>query len=317
MFEKLTTKLKQLRPDSSQKHPEDADNNASETENLADKNKKMNKRSMAIRVLVVLVIAYFVVDQFILNDKNNNQVVDIPVKPRKRRKPVPPKVDPAKAEEAKPAEKVAEKAPGAIEAKPEEKSEAKSEVKSDKKEEMKADVKIETTAPVENINIAEKKAEEPANPIIDEVPVDEIVKAPPEKTPKEISPKVGEMKSSEKVDQSLDSLIDSVDSKESLAADNQAKKPTSLEDKIVADDVYVAPPVYDQLGRGLVYNCKEKYWSCVDKLSYVTCNKNMKWNKAHQKPIECAVSNVYNSDDDCGVVQKYNISTSKPTAFCQ
>ena len=70
MFEKLTSKLKQLRPDSSQKHLEEDDNIARETENHVDNSKKMNKRSMAIRVLVVLVIAYFVVDQFILNDQN-------------------------------------------------------------------------------------------------------------------------------------------------------------------------------------------------------------------------------------------------------
>ena len=28
---------------------------------------------------------------------------------------------------------------------------------------------------------------------------------------------------------------------------------------------YVAPPAYDNLGRGLVYNCKGRHWACVDK----------------------------------------------------
>ena len=272
------------------------------------KHKKTSKFSMVLRVLIVLCIAYYVVDEFILKDQNNNQVVDIPVKPRKRKKPLPPKVDPTKIEEKvaeKSPDKTPEKSPGTIEEKPE------------KKEEAKVETKPETAPPVENINIAEKKAEVPANPTVEDVPVKEPVKMTPAKISNEISSKVGEVKSSENVDQSLDSLIDSVDGKESVAVDNQAKKPINLEDKIVADDIYIAPPVYDQLGRGLVYNCKEKYWSCVDKLSYVTCNKNMKWNKSHKKPIECAVSNVYNSDDDCGVVQKYNISTSKPTTFCQ
>jgi len=112
-------------------------------------------------------------------------------------------------------------------------------------------------------------------------------------------------------------LIDTVDGTEKKPEEEGEKKETKLEDKIVADDVYTPPPVYDQLGRGLVYNCKEKHWACVEKSAYVLCNKNMLWNKSKGKPAECSVQNVYNSDADCNTVQKYNISTSKPTPFCQ
>ena len=87
----------------------------------------------------------------------------------------------------------------------------------------------------------------------------------------------------------------------------------------IVDDVAVetAPPPYDQLGRGLVYNCKDKYWACVDKPAYVTCNKNMKWNKSKGNSAECVVQAIYGSDDDCAKVQKYNVSTSQATTFCQ
>ena len=128
---------------------------------------------------------------------------------------------------------------------------------------------------------------------------------------------IGEKKNIEpQLDKNMDSLIESVDGKDKKPDASAAKK-SSMEDKIVADDIYTSPPAYDQLGRGLVYNCKDKYWSCVDKLSYVACNKNMKWNKDHTKPAECFIQNVYNSDDDCSAVQKYNVSSNKDTAFCR
>ena len=108
-------------------------------------------------------------------------------------------------------------------------------------------------------------------------------------------------------------MIDSMDAKEQAG---ETKKSPNLADKIVADDVYTPPPAYDQLGRGLVYNCKEKFWACIDRTAYINCNKNMKYNKAHGKTAECTVQNVYNSDEDCNTVQKYNVSTNKPTTFC-
>ena len=133
------------------------------------------------------------------------------------------------------------------------------------------------------------------------------------------------------IDKNIDKMIDTVDKKEKpktqiedkdagkvlLSEDSTPAKESKLEDKIVADDNYTAPPAYDQLGRGLVYNCKDKYWACVEKSSYVVCNKNMKWNTAHNKPSECAVQNVYNSTEDCSVVQKFNVSTNKETTFCK
>jgi hypothetical protein len=43
----------------------------------------------------------------------------------------------------------------------------------------------------------------------------------------------------------------------------------------------------------------------------------MKWNRANGKAIECAVANVYLSDEDCETVQKFNVSTAQPTTFCK
>lgn len=134
------------------------------------------------------------------------------------------------------------------------------------------------------------------------------------------------------VDQKIDQLVDNVgnSSSDNLSSAGQqmeevkipsagsGSSETSMASKIV-DDVAVetAPPPYDQLGRGLVYNCKDKYWACVDKPAYVTCNKNMKWNKSKGNTAECVVQAIYNTDDDCAKVQKYNVNTSVATAFCQ
>lgn len=344
MLEKLIANLKESLPepirkklgmvnnsseDEDQSSDQSDESNEDSHDTVAPDDKKKKQISTIIRVIVILGLGYLAVDQFLLNKPEAEVAV---VKPRVKKdkvvKPAPPATDIAAATtvagappiETKPADATApEKATEALEPA----KEAVADVpagsveeiaKEAAKEPVKEPVKeIETVQPpVENINIAEKKTDAP-----------KTLEGTPDKTmtDMEINAAMGETKSETQVDKSIDSLIDNVDgkSKETEKAENAVgeKKAPNLEDKIVADDVYVPPPVYDQLGRGLVYNCKEKYWACLDKLSYVACNKNTKWNKAHAKPAECVVQNVYNSDDDCSVVQKYNVSTSKATPFCQ
>lgn len=326
MFEKIFTSLKQCLPEPLRKtlgieedepHVEERsekysreshDTSSSQTENSDDDQKK-KRMSMLIRVIVVIGLAFLVIDHFFLQEDPQNEIVNIP-KPRKRRivtsLPKEIKAEDAPSTEVKPddASEMAKVAPevktvDAAEIAPETKAEAKAETKAETKAEAKPP---EETPPVENINIAEKKQEEVSPPTIETPSVPEV------------EVKATEVKSSEQVDKGIDGLIDNLDK---TADESSPKKEIKLEDKIQEDEVYTPAPAYDQLGRGLVYNCKEKYWACIDKLSYVSCNKNMKWNKARGKPAECAVLNVYNSDEDCGVVQKYNVSISQPTPFCQ
>ncbi|MBC7539798.1 MAG: hypothetical protein H7281_13335 [Bacteriovorax sp.] len=326
MFEKLLISLKQSLPeplrkklgieventhdDHSEEQSEESHDSSSNESTGVDKKKK--QISMIIRVVVVIGLGYLAVDHFFLKEDPQSEIANIPTKPRKR------KVKPGDKTAAVATDKTA--APGVVAPgdkaadKATDKVADKTTETTDKKSEDKTETKpVEAVPPVENINIADKKIEETAPPKVEEKPIDNT---PILKTPTEPTPKTGEVKSSEQVDKSLDSLIDSVDGKDKTTDESATKKDTKLEDKIVADDIYTEPPGYDLLGRGLVYNCKEKYWACVDKSAYVKCNKNMKWNKSHGKPAECSVLNVYNSDDDCGVVQKYNISTSKPSP-CQ
>ncbi len=317
MLDKLIANLKQSLPAPLKKmmgveentHDEDSDHSEEhngESHDSSDndgdappEDKKKNQTSMIIRVVVVLGLGYLALTEFVIKPDPATEIGNSSAKAKKsRKKNIPGVVDTkttgTKPTDTKPAE---EKAPA-------------------KKEAEVVRPVEETKAPVENVNIADKKIEEPVEVVPEKTPtpIDNtpIVKAPTE----EPKTQVGQVKETENlIDKNIDSLIDTVDNK--AGEETPKKKEATLEDKIVADDVYTPPPVYDQLGRGLVYNCKEKYWVCIDKTAYVTCNKNMKWNKSHGKPAECAVANVYNSDDDCGVVQKYNVSTNKPTPFCQ
>lgn len=320
MLEKLIANLKESLPEPLRKKlgmESNADDQTSEESEESGEDShdtvapeidpKKKQLSMIIRVIVVLALGYLAIDQFFLTPEDNT-VVDVPIKPRKRR----PKVTPPAATEAVVAGNGAVTDPAAAVTPPAETPPV-----------------VADTAPVppvENINIAEKTdtapvvAAEPVVPdsqIVPEAPVAPVNPVTPEVLSTEPAATVGEVKSETQIDKSLDSLIDSVDGKNTNEVANTEKKETKLEDKIVADDVYTPPPAYDQLGRGLVYNCKEKYWACIDKMAYVTCNKNMKWNQSHTKPAECVVQNVYNSDDDCSLVQKHNVSTSKATPFCQ
>ncbi|MGZ3809044.1 MAG: hypothetical protein ACXVCE_13235 [Bacteriovorax sp.] len=342
MFEKFITNLKQSLPEplrkklgmedkdhideeasehseeQSEEHFEEPSKESHDTSDnsgdISPEDKKKKQISMLIRVVIVVGLGYIAVTEFVLKP-NDNEVPVVAVKPRKHRKKAPLVTAETKPKEAKPAEakpveaKQDEKAAGNIAATPA--SETKPE------EEKNAGAALAgALPPVENINIAEKKSEEaPAAgeepKAIDDTP---ILK----NSPAETAPQVGEVRQNDsQAEKSLDNLIDGMGGAEKSVADQAKKKETKLEEKIVADDVYTAPPSYEQLGRGLVYNCKEKYWACIDKTAYIACNKNMKWNKAHGKEIECAVQNVYNSEDDCGVVQKYNVSTNKTTSFCK
>ena len=322
MIDKLISNLKQSLPESLRKNMGMKNNNSDNEEyseeesesnhNVSDsknEDQSKNRKSMLIKVVVVIGLGYLAIDHFFLSENLQNETANIQLKPKKHKvKPIPPKNNTAD-----------QKSP---DNKTEIKIEEKAIMPNSGPKETKSDVNIENKTaliepPIENVNITDKKIEEIIATKKEEAPEKIVENIAVPKASVESTSKTGEVKNNEQVDQNLDSLIDSIDAKEKTPSETATKKEIKLEDKIVADDVYVAPPGYDLLGRGLVYNCKEKHWACVDKLSYVNCNKNMKWNKTHVKPAECAVVNVYNSKSDCSVVQKYNVSISKETVFCQ
>ena len=79
---------------------------------------------------------------------------------------------------------------------------------------------------------------------------------------------------------------------------------------------YVAPPNYENIGRGLVYNCTGKHWACIDGPSYKTCEDNLSSTKFLKKKIECYPSNVYETQSGCEKMQNRVVSSSAKTDFC-
>lgn len=79
---------------------------------------------------------------------------------------------------------------------------------------------------------------------------------------------------------------------------------------------YVAPPDYDYIGRGLVYNCKGRHWACVDAPSYKVCEDNASSTKFLGKPVECYPFNVYETTRGCEITQNRMVSSNAKTKFC-
>ncbi len=79
---------------------------------------------------------------------------------------------------------------------------------------------------------------------------------------------------------------------------------------------YVAPPDYEFVGRGLVYNCVGKHWACLDGASYKLCETNLASVKYQKKSIECYPVNVYQNQKGCELIQNRMVSSSAKTNFC-
>lgn len=119
----------------------------------------------------------------------------------------------------------------------------------------------------------------------------------------------------------------------SLEADGEPSETPDMTEKILKDlekqvqgnnestpaspGPYVAPPDYENFGRGLVYNCKDKHWACVDGASYSVCQQNYGALRADGKPKECYPDSVYQTEKSCVWMQKEKITAGTKTDFCQ
>jgi len=323
MFEKLITNLKnslsskkkaqaELDAEESgdaneqQDELEPQNEESSSTETSSD-DAAAKKRSMIIKVVVVLALVYLAVDQFILKEDPAPETVAAPMPRKKKNRPMPsatpaaeatpvvaatPTPDATPTPEATPTTTpIAETTPTpAVEVTPV----------------QTADTSAPTEpAPVETVNVVNKETTSP--------PAPEVVQPPVEASPMQTN--VGETKQVEKqIDKEIDKLIEGENKKDDSISAKIVEKVEA--DAGVTDVTYVEPPTYEINGRGLVYNCKEKFWVCVDKTSFLQCTKNMKANKAMKKPAECAIASVYATNEDCALVQKHNVSINAPTDFC-
>ena len=265
--------------------------NAEQGETQAE-DKKKKQMSMIIRVVVILGLAYYALDEFVLKSPEPSLEQAQVKTPRKPKKIPPPQAEVAEKNELPTETPPAETPPAVTEA-----------------------PMPEAQPPIENVNVLDKTESQAAT-------LPPVEEAPPvvEQKPMEMAPEP-------KIDQSIDQLVEKVDQNVSNPTEvvnvpsqgqgREENKDSSMASKIVEEVTETAPPAYDQFGRGLVYNCKDRYWACLDKPSYVICNKNMKWNSSKGNPAECVIQAVYNSEEDCAKIQKYNVSTNKETSFCK
>jgi hypothetical protein len=334
MLEKLITNLKQSLPESLRKkmgtndeEAEESDENEvqkNENDDSTEEDKKKKSISMLIRVVIILILAYLAVDEFVLSKNKSVAAVDssldaqIAKSEAKRKK---------RKEESKAKELAA--AAAVVHDKIADASAIATEVGTGASSSQVPDAPAPTDSspPIENVNVLDKS--------------DPVATAQPQAT--NVVEKPEEIVSSKIVDTSVDNKIDKLvehvdENTPPTAAIEEVKIPsqqdhnisetspektstpkveTSMASKIVDEATETPAPAYDQVGRGLVYNCKDKYWACVDKPAYVTCNKNMKWNKSKGNAAECVIQSIYSSDEDCAKIQKYNVTIIQPTTFCQ
>ena len=108
----------------------------------------------------------------------------------------------------------------------------------------------------------------------------------------------------------IESEVEDKDATESMQdqLNKIVEKVSEKKENPVQEVDYVEAPDYEKFGRGLVYNCKEGHWACVDKESWFQCRQNDYWTKQNNKPKECVISDVYSSISDCRIMQLENIN---------
>jgi hypothetical protein len=275
------------------------------------------KKSFFIRIGVALFVIYFAVDEFVLKQAPEDAAAPVattaPLRKKKKKKPVSTETETAQVGAEQPTpnvetplSEVTTEAPATdavpVEAMVDKTTENKA------SEDLKNDVPTladsEINKPVqkneqEKVNV-EEVVNGKGNDVIPDLKVAEPALSEPITTGGELNLGTGQNSDEFKVDEKpapevkieekLNKIITQVD-----------------EDSKAEVKEYVAPPNYELAGRGLVYNCVNKHWACVERESYFTCEKNSRWLKKKKKAPECAIQNVYSTDSDCQTTQKYNV----------
>lgn len=114
-----------------------------------------------------------------------------------------------------------------------------------------------------------------------------------------------------------ETLLNEQELSEKLGENSDLNQDTVVEKVISQEEKeQVDPPNYNLLGRGLVYNCEEKFWACVSKVSYFQCGGHEQWSQKFSKNPKCVTRNVYASIEDCEIVQAYYVDHNESVDFC-
>jgi hypothetical protein len=325
MFNKL---LSNVKGDAKKSDEDDEISEAIESESGGDEDEKKKKKSMIIKVVVIVGLAYLALDSFMNPQTSQNEVAVAPVI-KKRKKP---KKDLNKDNVNKEAEKKDEAKAGETQTAETPKPEGAP---------MASPAGANDSVAVENINVEKSLNGTEAS----KAPAEHSPNSPPEAAPEqanqttpnpEMDKAIGDLSATvnpsetanvpapaeePKVEPRVEAPVLNPDSTTNPAATtalaNEAPAEAPAAAVPVFNEPYSPPPSYEEFGRGLVYNCKESHWSCVNRLAYVACNKNTQWSRGAGKAPECVVQNIYKSDDDCSKMQRYYVANNKDTSFCK
>ncbi|EQC49524.1 hypothetical protein M899_3130 [Bacteriovorax sp. BSW11_IV] len=281
---------------------EDEEDEEGEEDEESDEEKAKKKKQLLIRVGAGLVIGFLLLDTFVLNAPEETPEVAAPVvrkNPKKRTKP--------KAEEPVSEEVVAPK------------------------EEVAEVPKVEER-PVEEIKIPEPEVVQENKEVVEENPFVET----PQNEVSEMSANENNTDSTEQVEEQLN--LSETEPATAVGAENNSGDKISdtsqentegsgLESKLseITEELenkekeildFTPAPNYEEYGKGLVYNCKDKHWACVDRKPYLQCEMNYKWSKQNGKAPDCAIEKTYADFKSCRIVQVHYINTVQPAPDC-
>ncbi len=255
---------------------------------LPKESKKLD-RSKIIKIVVTLAIIYFVVDEFVLNEQQDDAATETKVaavKPtrKKPKKVVPtPTPDPTVVAEAPPVESTKVEEP---------------------ENETKPAVEVPEVAPAPEVATPVDQNPSLETPMGEEVPVS--APAPAEQP---VVEPISEPAPAEAVEVVATTNED--------ANEKVKEKMDKTEIAEVEKIKFERAPNYEVLGRGLVYNCEGKHWACIDKEGFSHCEMNKKWHEQKGSKPSCVPFQVYENEADCGKAQQGKVNEAIKTDFCK
>lgn len=293
-----------------------------ESEADAEDRKKKEKRSKYIKIFALVAIVYFVLDEIVFKEEVQNNAPTIEQQKAKM------KAIREKRRKARDAAKKKKQIEKVAEVKTDQKvNSINSDTNIDAKTKKDNNRNVKINNPQKIDNSGEFKLPEDLGGVkkVKKVVDDQVDLPSPEKSDTEsttasnsmldsLSELTGELENnlSDDGNKNEKDSIGEVDSNEVLNIEENAKTKS-----VVKDDKIAELPDYDIIGRGLVYNCKEKYWACVNRKNYFQCKSNQTYNERNKNSYECHIVDVYATIKDCKTVQLYNINMVVNPDFCK
>ncbi len=319
---------------------EDFDEEDEEDEETAKKKKRSRLIQVAIATLVVVIIA----DEFIGKKDGSNEtsgstdpLADLPDPPKKK-KTVVKTAEPVN----KPIQEEPKIAQPEIEVKPTPVEEIVEEQEAVEEEKVVAEVKDlesmdQASVEPEIIDSDNLLEDDDAKNIVQDnsqTNFEESMKdnfGTSESMDKETSgaPETGDMDQLEELDMDQgtnqkEAITQNQIEREEVIKDYQNNPDTPNYKKILSqvnineiEEGEILPPQYQRSGRGLVYNCVDKHWACVDRVNYFRCAKVQKFSSSKGRSPSCVSREIYATPDHCARGQLKKIHTYKLPTECK